>query len=80
MKKFFKWITSMSLSIKDEFIRILLRLLLFYTILICGIMPKHDDIDMLIYLTLVFISFILMDVYAYYLHIKNKDKNENKNE
>lgn len=80
MKKFFKWITSMSLSIKDEFIRILLRLLLFYTILIYGLMPKNDDIDMLIYLTLVFISFILMDVYAYYLHIKNKDKNENKNE
>lgn len=43
-------------------------------------MPKHDDIDKLIYLILIFIGFILMDVYAYYLHIKNKDKNENKNE
>ena len=77
MKKFFKWITSMPLSIKDEFIRILLRLLLFYTILIYGLMPKNDDIDMLIYLTLVFISFILMDVYAYYMYIKNKDENKN---
>lgn len=76
MRKFFKWITSMSFSIKNEFIRLLLRLLLFYTILICGLMPKHDDIDILIYLILVCIGFILMDVYAYYLHIKNKNKNE----
>lgn len=77
MMKFFKWITSISYSIKNEFIRTLLRLLLFYTILICGMIPKHDDIDILIYLILTIIAFILMDVYAYYLYIKNKDENKN---
>ena len=68
----------MPFSVKHEFIRTLLRLLLFYTILICGIIPKHDDIDILIYLILTIIAFILMDVYAYYLYIKNKDENEDK--
>lgn len=77
MKKFFKWITSISYSIKNEFIRTLLRLLLFYTILICGMIPKYDNIDILIYLILTIIAFILMDVYAYYLYIKNKDENKN---